>query len=209
MNASLKTPLALAAALAASLALPATAQAEAGDWFVRGGVASVQPESGNGRLAGGALAADIDNNAQVSLVAGKFITDTVAIELLAATPFSHTVALNGADAVDFKHLPPTVSLQYYFRPDARVRPFVGAGLNYTWTFDEEAYGPLAGTDTKIGNSWGMAAQLGLDIAINDQWSIVADARWIDIDADVRVNGADVGTATVDPMVFGLAVGYRF
>ena len=60
MNASLKTPLALAAALAASLALPATAQAEAGDWFVRGGVVSVQPESGNGRLAGGALFADID-----------------------------------------------------------------------------------------------------------------------------------------------------
>jgi outer membrane protein len=209
MNASLKTPLALAAALAASLALPATAQAEAGDWFVRGGVASVQPDSNNGTLAGGALAADIDSNTQVSLIAGKFITDTVAIELLAATPFSHTASLNGADAVDFKHLPPTLSLQYYFRPDARVRPFVGAGANFTWIYDEEAYGPLAGTDTRFENSWGLAAQVGLDIAINDQWSVVADARWIDIDTNVTVNGADVGTATVDPMVFGLAVGYRF
>jgi outer membrane protein len=197
----------LAAASLSMLALPAAAS----DWFVRVGPVHVNPDSNNGTLAGGALATRIDSNTQLGLILGRYLTPNLAVELLAATPFSHTASLNGVDAVDFKHLPPTVSLQWYFLPDAKVNPFVGLGLNYTFVYDEEviASGPLAGAKAGIDNSFGLAAQAGLEIQLNDRWDLVLDARFIDLDADVKVNGAKVGTANVDPMVFGLTLGYRF
>lgn len=199
-------PLLTAAALTV-VALPAQAE----DWFVRVGPVMVSPKSDNGTLAGGALKTDIDSNTQLGLILGRHLTPNLAIELLAATPFSHTASLNGAKAVDFKHLPPTVSLQWYFNPEGRVNPFVGAGLNYTFVYDERPVGggPVAGTKVGLDNSFGLAVQAGLQFKLSDKWDLVLDARWIDIESDVKVNGAEVGTAIVDPRVYGLTFGYRF
>ena len=89
----------------------AAQSATAADWFVRGGLTNVNPDSDNGTLAGGALDTSIGSNTQLGLTFGYHINPNVAIEVLAATPFSHDVSLNGAEAGSFKHLPPTVSLQ--------------------------------------------------------------------------------------------------
>jgi len=86
---------------------------------------------------------------------------------------------------------------------------VGLGLNYTTFFSEETTGPLAGADLKLDDSWGLAAHAGLDFAIGqDKW-LRLDARWIDIDTDVKLNGADIGTANVDPIVVGIDLAYKF
>ena len=52
-------------------------------------------------------------------------------------------------------------------------------------------------------------RLGLDFAIADNRWIRVDARYIDIDTDVKVNGGDVGTVNIDPMVYGAAFVWRF
>lgn len=195
-------------ALASALLL-ASAPVFAADWWARGGITHVNPTSDNGRLAG-TLALDIDSNAQLGLSFGRHLTDQWAVELLAATPFSHTASLNGAEAVDFEHLPPTVSVQYYFgERDAAWRPFVGAGVNFTWVYDEESRGPVAGTDIDLENSWGLAAQVGLLWNVSDTWHATLDARWVDIEADASLNGADIGTATVDPLVLSVMIGTTF
>lgn len=196
-------------ALPAALAASCVAQAQEDSWFFRVGAHVVDPKSDSGTLAGGALAAEIDSDVRPTLVLGRQFDDHWAVELLASFPFQHTVALNGADAVDFKHLPPTLTLQYYFLPEARVNPFLGVGLNYTWTFDEEERGPLAGTEVKVGNSFGPAAHAGLVFDVGQRWNLVADIRWMDIDADVSVDGADVGEVNADPLVYGLYLGWRF
>lgn len=195
--------------LAAALGLALCAPAQADDWFVRAGAAHVKPKSGNGSVAGGAFNVTIDSNTQLGLVIGRKLNANWAVELLAATPFRHTVALNGADAVDFKHLPPTLSLQYDFAPDAPVSAFAGLGVNYTWTYSESTYGPVSGARVSLGNSWGLAAQVGGRVRLGDKTDLVVEARWIDIDADVKLNGAKIGTANVDPMVYGLYVSRRF
>lgn len=197
------------AALAAALALAAGSAHASDDWFLRAGATNVNPTSGNGTLAG-PLALDIDSETTLGFTVGRYLTDNVALEVLAAAPFSHTATLNGARSVDFKHLPPTVSLQYYFGGrDAAVRPFVGAGLNYTLVFDEQERGPVAGTRVDLDNSWGLAAQAGLLWNVSDNWHATADVRWIDIDADARLNGASIGTANVDPLVVSLMLGTTF
>jgi outer membrane protein len=180
----------------------------AADWFVRGGATLVDPKSDNGQLAG--FDASIGNNTQLGLTFGYHFSPSLAIEVLAATPFTHDGSLDGlGEVADFKHLPPTVSLQYYFNAEGKVSPFVSAGLNYTWTFDEETKGALAGSDLSIDNSFGLAGAVGLRFALANDWDIVADARYIDISADVKLDGADIGTADVNPMVYSIMFGKRF
>ena len=195
--------------LAAALALGFVANAQAQDWFVRFGPTLVDPKNNNGSLANGALQTDIKSQTALGVTLGYHYTPNWAVELLVSSPFEHSVQLNGDTALDFKHLPPTLSVQYYFLPESRVNPFLGVGANYTLTFSENERGALAGTNTKVGNSFGFAAQGGLVFKIADQWDVVADIRWMDIDASVKVNGAKVGTTHVDPLVYGLHLGYRF
>lgn len=195
---------------ALALALLALSSPAAADtWFVRAGLHNVDPKSDNGTLAGGTLDVNIGSDIRPTLAIGRFFDDHWALELLAALPFDHEVSLNGERAADFKHLPPTFSLQYYFGEPGGFRPFVGAGVNYTWTYDQRETGPLAGTRLKLGNSWGAAFQLGFQTELSDTLHLVGDVRWVDIDASVSVNSNRVGTVEVDPLVYGLYVGWRF
>lgn len=201
----------LPAALAAALALTAVGHARAADtgWVVKVGAHVVDPKSDNGHLAGGALKAEVGSNTRPTITAEYLFTPNLGLEVLASTPFQHSVRLNGVKAGSFKHLPPTVSLQYHFNPQGAVSPFVGVGLNYTYVFGEHTTGPLAGTKLSVDDSFGVAAHAGLDFRINPQWLFTVDARWMNIDAKAKVNGASVGTVHVDPLVYGVAVGYRF
>lgn len=186
-----------------------SAFAEDGNWVFKFGVHNVDPKSDNGSLAGNTLDVDVDSNARPTIALGYYFTPNVQLEVLGAIPFQHDFTLNGAHAGDFKHLPPTISLQYHFSPEGNWDPFLGIGINYTWTYGESPKGPIAGKDLRLGNSVGLAAQLGLEYHVNEKWSFAGDLRFMDINADVHVNGKDVGTVNVDPLVYGIHAIYRF
>lgn len=198
----------LAAVAALLLSTPALAQ-EAGDWTFSVGAHVVNPKSDNGSLAGGTLDTDVGNDWRPTITAEYFFSPRWGVEILAALPFEHDIRLNGVAAGSTKHLPPTVSLQYHFVGSARVKPFLGAGLNYTVFFEEDTRGPLAGTDLELDNSFGLAAHAGVDFAVGKGKWLRLDARWIDIDTDVKVDGANVGTVNIDPMVYGAAFVWAF
>jgi outer membrane protein len=188
----------------AAIATPAAQAQESGQWIWRVGVHSVQPKSDNGDLV------TVDSAATLTFNATYLFTPNWGIEVLAALPFSHDINLIDGDKVaETKHLPPTVSLQYHFNPNGSVRPYIGAGLNYTLFFSEKTSGALAGAELKLDPSFGPAAQVGIDIAINADWAINVDARWMDIDTDAEVNGVDLGTVAIDPYAFGVSIGRRF
>lgn len=200
-------PLFIVAALGA-VAAPA-AQAESSDnWVVRFGAHVVDPKSNNGTLAG--AKATVDSSVRPSASLEYMITPNLGVDLLAAWPFEHDVKLLGLGKVaQTKQLPPTVGLNYHFMPNNSWSPFLGLGLNYTNFFDTKGAGALNGASVSIENSWGIAAHAGVDFNINPKWLITADVRWINIKSDVKVGGAKVGTAAINPMVYGLSVGYRF
>lgn len=198
----------LAAALAAAVLVPGLASAN-DTWFVRAGLHVVNPKSNPGRLVNGTLKSSIDNDIRPTVALGYHFNENLALEVLGAAPFKHMVSLNGADAVEFKHLPPTVSLQYYFAPGVWANPFLGAGVNYTWTYDEKSRGPVSGAKIGIENTWGLAAQAGVLFQVSDTVDVVADLRYIDIGARVKVNGNYVGKVNVDPLVYGVSANFRF
>ena len=204
-----KQLLSLCAALAlGTLATPALAQS-AGDWTFGIGIHQVNPKSDNGSLAGNTLDVEVDSDIKPTITAEYFVRGNLGIEVLASWPFEHDIAIAGLGTVgSTKQLPPTVSLQYHF--DAgRVRPFVGAGVNYTMFFSEDTRGALEGTRLSLDDSWGLAAHAGLDFAIGERGALRVDVRWMDIDTDVELDGADIGTVQIDPLAYGFAYVFQF
>jgi outer membrane protein len=200
--------LALCLAVSCLAFAPVAAMAES-PWTVKVGFSQVNPKSDNGDLAGGLVAAEVSSEVGFTpSIEYKFAPNIVG-EVLLAIPFEHTVENakgNNAEIAKFKHLPPTFSAKYLFTPDAAFSPYVGLGLNYTLVFDEEsALGKLKGKD-----SFGVAANVGFEYRMpNSPWGINADVRYIKIKSDLTLNGADIGTLTVDPMVLGVSAAYHF
>lgn len=201
--------LSLCTALAlGGFATPALAQS-AGDWTVGIGVHQVNPKSDNGSLAGNTLDVSVGSDVKPTITAEYFIRDNLGIEVLASLQFEHDISINGLGKVgSTKHLPPTVSLQYHFG-QGNIRPFVGAGVNFTLFSNDQTSGVLAGNDLELDDSWGLSAHAGVDFKVGERGAIRLDARWIDIDTDVKLNGADIGTVQIDPLVYGIAYVYRF
>lgn len=205
---------AMAAAVSLAAAAPAMAQSK-GDWTLGVGVHAVDPTSDAGDLNGaalglGKLSTKVDSDVKPTVTFEYFVADNVGIEVLAALPFKHDVSIDGVGKVgETKQLPPVVSLQYHFTNSSKVTPFVGLGVNYTKFFSTDSKGALAGTKLKLEDSWGLAAHAGLDFAVSDKGALRVDMRWADIDTKVKVNGYKLGTAKIDPLVYGVAYVFKF
>ena len=204
----------LAVAALALATSPALAQS-AGSWTFGIGAHQVAPKSDNGTLTAtplGDLRMEVGNNARPTITAEYFIRDNLGLEVLAALPFQHDIAVAGVGKVgSTKHLPPTVSLQYHFG-QGKVKPFVGLGVNYTRFFSTKTEGPIAGTSLSLSDSWGLAGHVGVDFQLSDKGALRIDYRMIDIDTKVKLNGANLGTrntVNIDPSVYGVAYVFAF
>lgn len=216
--------------LATALGVTTSAMAhEAGDWLFRAGGTLIDPKSSNGTLDLGAVGlrptgVDVRSQWGLTFNISYLMTDNWAVELLAALPYRHDIRVEGLPgrAATVTHLPPTLSVQYHFLPAATFQPYVGLGLNFTWFLSESKKGGLRAADELLevntgidvdSTSFGLAVQAGFDYMLNERWFLNADLRWIDIDtkATLTADGAPVARTTVkiDPVVFGLNVGYRF
>ena len=203
---SLKMKHLLSAALlcvaATAAAAPALAQS-AGDMTLSFGIGHVDPKSDNGTLA--SAATTIGSNTRPTIAFEYFVRGNIGIEVLGALPFKHSVAIAGIGNAVTKHLPPTVSVNYHFPTGGKITPFVGVGINYTTFFEEES----SLGQVEIDDSWGLAATLGADYALSDRRALRAELRYIDIDADVKLNGSQIGTVEIDPLVANIAYVVKF
>jgi len=147
-----------------------------------------------------------------------FITKHIAAELvLAAGNHDVTVkesTLGDVDLGKVRLLPPVLALQYHFLPDGKFRPYIGAGINYTITFDEDegsGGGGAAINNISYSNEFGYAFQIGMDIGIKDNWFVNVDLKKVFVQTDISVNdGAIISDDTdLDPWIFGIGFGYRF
>ncbi|PTE13715.1 OmpW/AlkL family protein [Pseudogemmobacter blasticus] len=195
--------LVLALLASTTLAVPAFAQS-AGDMTLSFGIGYVAPKDNNGTLA--SLPATVGNNARPTIAFEYFFKDNIGVEVLGALPFKHDIYLGGSTfAGTTKHLPPTVSINWHIPTGGSVTPFVGVGINYTTFFSEES--PLG--DLKIDDSWGLAATLGMDFALNEKAALRMEVRYIDIDSDVTLNGTNIGKVNIDPIVANVAYVMKF
>lgn len=217
----------------AALSISTNAMAyESGDWVLRAGYASVNPNDSSSDLKfDGTAVADtgvsVNNNAQLGITASYMLAPHWGVEVLASTPFQHDIELKGLGGAGIpdgtklgsaKQLPPTISVQYYFADaNSQWQPYAGVGVNYTIFFDEKVSGTandaLGAHNLNLDDSVGLAAEIGLDWAINKNWLVNVSVWKADIKTDASVDlgdGTRVNTkVTIDPVVYMVAVGYKF
>ena len=185
----------ITAALIATL--PATALAE--DWMMRVRAIDIQPDASSS-LAG----LDVSSEWVPEVDFTYFVTPNIGVELILATA-RHEVTLNGTSLGKLNHLPPTVTLQYHFNPTPKIKPYVGAGVNYTRFYNVDLPG------LKVDkNSFGGALQAGVDIAVTKNGYLNLDVKKIWIDTTVKTTaGAKVTDLDINPVVWGIGYGFRF
>ena len=117
----------------------------------------------------------------------------------------HTLSAGGTAIGSLKHLPPSLLVQYHFTDAPGFKPYVGAGVNYT-RFSSIRL--PAGVDVDR-NSFGGALQLGVDIPVAKDVYLNFDVKKVYIKTDVSAAGNKIGTFKVDPVLFGIGLGWRF
>ncbi|MEO6354789.1 MAG: OmpW family outer membrane protein [Oxalobacteraceae bacterium] len=201
-----KSSLILALIALGTVAAPVMAQQS--PWMVRARVVNI--DTANKFDTTGALPADsvhVSNKTIPEVDISYFFTPNLAAELVLTYPQKHDVSLVGSGKIGtFKHLPPTLSLQYHFMPEAQFSPYVGAGVNYTRVSQVNLDVPGA---TLEKNSVGFALQAGVDYKLDKNWSLNLDVKKVQIRSDLELNGAKLGTVKIDPWLVGVGVGYRF
>ncbi len=228
--------LAAITAVGCAVGFSAPALAEGNPWMVRGRVIGVLPDESADLSAGGAaLPGDVDIGDQYvpELDISYFFTDQIAAELiLAVTP--HDVEATdvavpevfgpaNVDLGDVWLLPPTLTLQYHFTQFGQVKPYVGAGVNATFFFNEDE-GPVA-DGIEYDPSFGGAIQAGVDYDLDGAaggWGLNLDVKKVWINSDVTVDlssalGPVLGAPEVkvdadvdiNPLIVGLGVVYKY
>ena len=193
-------------ALALAVAAPA-AQAQGqdnGSWLVRARV--VHLDSANKDSTG--LGLSINNKTIPEVDITYFLTPNLAMELILTYPQKQTVSSTvvGGEIGTFKHLPPTLTAQYHFTGLGALRPYVGAGVNYT---NLSAVHILNGAVGLKHNSFGLAAQVGADLAVGGGWVLNFDVKKVQIGTNVYLNSVDKGKFKVDPLLVSIGAGLRF
>ena len=114
--------------------------------------------------------------------------------------------------------PPTLTLQYHLAPTGKIRPYVGAGVNYTVFYAENASdaleGALGSTKVRMSDSAGYALQAGVDVDIGPRTFLNVDVKYIDIETTASLQAPSLGAGLrvnvdVNPWVVGAGIGYRF
>jgi len=184
-------------------------------WQVRlRGLAIVPNESATIQAIGGDV--QISNAYIPELDFTYFFTKNIAAELILGTS-NHDVKAVSTAAGDIPLgdvwlLPPTLTLQYHFDGEV-VRPYFGAGVNYTLFYGADE-GPVA-DKVDYDNSLGFDVQFGFDIFLNDKWFINLDAKYLWLNTTATVNATSALGATVDadvdinPFIAGIGFGMKF
>lgn len=88
---------------------------QAADMFPRFTTTTVNPTNNQEAFSAVAVVPKVDSNTQLGATFVYMIDNNLGFEVLAATPFSHDISVNGLGKIgETKQLPPTFSVQYYF-----------------------------------------------------------------------------------------------
>ncbi len=175
---------------------------------------------------------DVDNNIIPELDFTYFFTENFAAELILGvsrhsvqTKGSNLTAIEGPSSADVDLgsallLPPTLMFQYHHRFAKILKPYVGAGVNYTMFLDVKNG---VAQKVKYQDKFGWGYQLGLDIDITDKFFINIDLKKLFLKTNVTVDATNLlpnnvapgselaipAKVKLDPLLIGFGVGMRF
>ncbi|MDP2116997.1 MAG: OmpW family outer membrane protein [Brevundimonas sp.] len=203
---------------AASGAMAQTANdwqvARKGDWIVTGRITEVSSRADDPIFTSGGvntgLSVDVGHDVMPTLGFTYFLTDNISVEaILGATQHQIRAQGGGTDVAVHETwvLPPVVTLQYRPMPEARVSPYVGAGINYMLFFEGKDQN---GFTVDLEDGFGYALQAGADIALTGPWTLNLDVKKVWFETEATINGgALTSDVNLDPWVVSVGFGRKF
>jgi len=198
------------AAIALATASYGVAAADGGNspWQVRLRAIAVMPsEHAHITPIGGSV--KVDNSVVPEADISYFFNDHWALELIAATT-RHSVqhTPSGLKLGSAWLLPPTLTAQYHFAPDAKIRPYAGIGVNYTIFYSINQ--PAAPLHIGYQNRFGWALQAGADIPFGENgYFFNIDVKKIFLSTKAVITpGPIVANVDLNPWVVGIGVGTK-
>lgn len=171
---------------------------------------SILDITGESDLAGGGVqnAAASDEINFTPSIEYRFANSPFSAEVLLATPFKHDVKADGLGKIaSVKHLPPTITAKYNVALSERLTAYAGAGATIFVPWDEKS--PLGDLEADV--AFGPAAQLGFNYKPDPakNWGVYGDVRYADLKTDLKLDGADIGSLDLNPIVYTLGYSYNF
>jgi outer membrane protein len=199
----------LALGLLAALSFNAIAQES--PWMVRARATNLNWDNGQSTPAiqpgGSGLDVNAKNKTIPELDISYFFTKNIAAELVLTYPQRVDVRSYSTSLGTVTALPPTLLAQYHFTQFGPLKPYVGAGINYTRFGSREL--STAGTYSVEKSSVGYAAQIGTDYMLTKNWGINFDVKYLQIKTDVLSAGVSAGTLDLSPIATSVGVTYKF
>lgn len=188
--------------------------ARKGDWIVTGRITDVSSGADDSIFtAAGAdtgLNVDVGNSTMPTLGFTYFLTENISVEAILGATQHEIRAQGGATDVAVHEtwvLPPVVTLQYRPAPEARVSPYVGAGINYMLFFDGKDQN---GFTVDLEDGFGYALQAGADVALTGPWTLNVDVKKVWFDTEATINGGTLTSdVNLDPLVVSVGIGRKF
>ncbi|OUY08997.1 OmpW/AlkL family protein [Acinetobacter populi] len=190
-------------ALITGLLVGMSSVAMAGPWTVKAGVSLLNPTQETKLNAATVVKADDEVNFTPS-VEYSFANSPFSVELLLAAPFKQDVKINGANAVELKHLPPTLTAKYNFQNSSRFTPYIGVGATAFIPWDVKGV-------QDVKEDFGFAGQIGFNFQPADakNWGVFVDVRYADLNPEVKVDSTTKFNLDIDPVVYTLGYSYNF
>ncbi|MBZ5794534.1 outer membrane beta-barrel protein [Burkholderia contaminans] len=184
----------------------------------------------NQSISGTGARAGVSN--AIGVTTEHMFTDHIGVAFLGGMPFTNDLIGTGSLASygvigKAKPMAPILEVRYHLFPaGSKFRPFIGAGVNYTWysntritngRFLNDTCGPGCSAQASLSSSWNPAFELGLNYAMTKHWAIDAFVSYIPISTTLTTNvrtaeGTDVVTKLhirTNPVITHLDLAYTF
>ena len=197
------------------------AVAEKSPWFATLGLSTISFRSSanlkgpQGEIPGASM--DIPDTQTLVAELGYSLTPAVDLRFLLGVPPTLRAEGRGSlksagTLMEAEIAPAMLSVTYRFNRHGRIRPYVGAGVAYIM-FLSTSDGAIA--NAEADDRLGQVLQAGVDIPLEDDWSLVLDARQLYWKTTASGNAPALGGMPVsadlepNPLMFTLGLARRF
>jgi outer membrane protein len=139
-----------------------------------------------------------------------FFTKNIAAELVLTYPQTINInyTANQTNLGSIKALPPSLLLQYHFTDLGALKPYVGAGVNYTIFSNRNNLSN--GAYSVDSSSVGAVGQVGADYMLDKNWGLNIDVKYATMSTNVTTAaGVNGGKLTLNPWMPSVGVAYKF
>jgi len=206
---------------------------EKNEWDIRVRAVGVVPQE---KATIGVIGGDISlsNSLIPEVDFTYFIAKNFSAELIlgttkhnVSTTASNLAPIGGPSSADVKLgsvwlLPPTLNLQYHFPVSKVIKPYLGAGANYTIFYSANKGPVVNGIEYK--NKFAFASQAGVDVDVTKKMFINVDLKKVFLKTNVKVDASNLTPASnpglaatlanipadvkINPWLIGVGIGWR-